>query len=259
MRKTETIAKFVVDNAAGVGVVLVLATSFFLYPIANAALTAFGHALPGPVVRIDSSARDLFPAHRFIRAQDKFEGHFGNASPVALMLVVQEGTIFTPETLAKLKRITKALDGNGFGSQREQRDAMRDRLEETGTWTPEMIWTELNRHFPPYPVNHDQTRSLVHWSTRLKSESSDGAQFFEVLTQEIPESDQAAAEYRERVVTLAPEVIGQHITFDQTAALVTAQFVTDRLSNMQIYRAVFEHVQRIVDEESEVVRRIERR
>ncbi|MFP6640392.1 MAG: hypothetical protein VCC04_09130, partial [Myxococcota bacterium] len=116
MRKTDRIASFVVDHAVGMAILLGLGTLFFLYPLANAAFSAFGLPLPGPAVRMDTSARDLFPDHPFIHTQDKFEGFFGNASPVALALVVQEGTIFQPETLAKLKRVTDALDGVGFES-----------------------------------------------------------------------------------------------------------------------------------------------
>ena len=106
MKKTEAIATFVVDHARVLAALLLVATLFFLYPIVNSGSSALGQALPGPVVRVDANARDLFPSHPFIHAQDKFEGRFGNASPVALAMVVEEGSVFSKEALAKLKRIT---------------------------------------------------------------------------------------------------------------------------------------------------------
>ena len=132
MRSTTRLAEFVVRHARAVTVALALATLFFLYPLVNTASSVLGYALPGPRVRIDSNAREMFPVHKFIHAQDKFEGFFGNASPVVLAKVVKEGTIYNPESLAKLKRLTAALDGVGFESYSEQRNEMRDALEESG-------------------------------------------------------------------------------------------------------------------------------
>ena len=77
---------------------LILTTLFFFYPILNAITTALGLPLPGPIVRVDTNARDLCPDHPFIHAQDKFAAKFGSSSLVAIGVVVQDGTIFTPET-----------------------------------------------------------------------------------------------------------------------------------------------------------------
>ena len=77
---------------------LLLSTAFFFYPILNTITTAAGLPLPGPVVRIDTNARDQWPDHPFIHAQDKFATRFDSATSVAISVVVKEGTIFTPET-----------------------------------------------------------------------------------------------------------------------------------------------------------------
>ena len=191
-----------------------------LYPLLNAGMTAAGRALPGPAVRIDSNARDLFPIHRFIRAQDKFEGFFGNASPVALALVVEDGgTIFEPDTLAKLKRITNALDGRGFDSQTRARLKMRRELEDAGWEDIDALRAELDRHFPPYPVNHDQTRSLVHRTTRVVSVEPDGASRFDALVEALPTTREGALALRDRVYEDAPEVLGRLLTADGRTAL----------------------------------------
>ena len=178
-----------------------LATLFFLYPLLNAALSAFGHPLPGPVVRIDTNARDLFPDHRFIHAQDKFEGFFGNASPVALAIVVQDGTIFEPETLAKLKRVTNAMDGWGFDSHTEERSALRDEFEDAGIEDLGEIRKRLDRAYPPYPVNHDQTHSLLHRSATMSTTDADGAPRFAPLVAGIPTTQAEADALRDRVLS----------------------------------------------------------
>jgi predicted RND superfamily exporter protein len=256
LRKTRRIADFVVDHAGAVAALLCLVTLFFAYPVLNAALSALGHPLPGPAVRVNTSARDLFPDHRFIHAQDKFEGFFGNASPVALTVIVENGTIFEPESLAKLKRITDALDGHGFDSHIAERNALADELEAAGIEDLDEIREELDRAYPPYPVNHDQTRSLIHRSTSMSVTEADGSTHFEPLVKEMPTTRAEAEALRDRVLTHRPDVLGQLLTLDTKAALVSVQFVTDRLSNTQIYQSIFDHVQGIVESEQDANHRI---
>src|SRR5688500_14649920 len=103
---TIRMARWIMRHRVAVAALLALSTGFFFWPILNTVTTAFGLHLPGPVVRIDTNARDQWPQHPFINAQDKFAAKFGSATSVAIGLVVKEGTIFTPETLAKIDRIT---------------------------------------------------------------------------------------------------------------------------------------------------------
>jgi predicted RND superfamily exporter protein len=249
MRSTQRIADFVVGHARSVGFALLLATLGFAYPIVNAGFSIAGYPLPGPRVRIDSNARDLFPVHPYIHAQDKFEGLFGNASPVILSMSVAEGTIYTPESLAKLKRLTNALDGHGFDSRTDLRRDLRDQLEEAGVEDPDAIRAELDQRYPPYPVNHDQTRSLVHRTTQVVELDPDGGSKFEPLVETLPTTPAEADALRQRVHEKTPEVFDQLVTADGTAALVMVQFVTDRLSNTEVYRAVFDHIQSTVNAE----------
>ena len=164
-------ARGVVNNRVPVAIALVLSTSFFFYPILNAATTAFGYALPGPVVRVDTEARAQWPDHPFIRAQDKFANKFGGSAMVAAAVVVKEGTIFTPETMQKIHRITQRLDGWGYDSHTNEREELRYQLEEGYGDDEEIdsakIQKQLDIRYPPYPVNHYQDRSVTHNSTRV--------------------------------------------------------------------------------------------
>ena len=47
-------------------------------------------------------------------------------------MVVEKGTIFRPDVIEAIREITRELDGIGFESHSDERDAMRERLEEQG-------------------------------------------------------------------------------------------------------------------------------
>jgi hypothetical protein len=251
IRETATLrfARWVTTNRFPISMALIATTLFFLYPIVNAALAAYGHRLPGPIVRVDTSARSLYPEHPFIHAQDKFAGVFGTSSLVAVAVTVEDGTIFTPEILQKISRITKQLDGEGYETNTEARDELRTKLEEEGVLGEEEIAKELDRKFPPYPVNHDQIQSVASRSTRVVQIEPDGAITSDVLMKKVPQTQAEADEVRELVRQNPPFIFGRLVSRDEKGALITAGFVTDRLNAREIYQAVFNHVQAIKQRE----------
>src|SRR3990172_13157598 len=264
-RETRTlrVARFLVRQRAIVASLLLLSTGFFFYPILNTVTTAAGLHLPGPVVRIDTNARDQWPDHPFIHAQDKFAAKFGTATSVAIGLVVKEGTIFTPETLAKIDRITKSIDGIAAGkqlpaydSQTEARDAAREQVEEEAAKEGEELSAfdvikRLDRLHPPPPGNPDQVRSVVHRSTRVFEIQPDGAIENRLLVKEIPQTQAEADALREVVRQNPPVIFGRFVSYDEKAALITADFVTDRLSGREVYEAVFKHLLKIKEAEQD--------
>jgi predicted RND superfamily exporter protein len=242
---TLRLARLVVRGRRPIAAVLALITLFFLYPAVNAVSTALGHPLPGGVLRIGSDARDLLPDHPFIHAQDKFAGEFGNSTIVAIALVSQKGSIFTPEGLARINRVTRGLDGDGYDSKTDERRALQSQREEEGTLSYQEIRAELNRRYPQYPVNHDQIRSLVHDTTRLVDIESDGSIIISLLIEELPQTQAEADAIRRDFFERIPEYIGVLVSRDEQAALITAGFVTDRLDSAEVYRAIFEHLQQL--------------
>ena len=255
VRETSTLqlARFIVKHRAPVGILLILATLFFLYPTVNAVATGLGYPLPGPVVRIDASERALYPDHPFIHAQDKFSKTFGSSSLVAIALVVEDGNIFTPETLMKIKRITQSLDGveaspelPSFDSQTEARDAMRDQIEEDEEdISPRELIKRLDRAYPPYPVNHDRVQSLYHRSTRVVTIEPDGAIVSDILIKKAPKTQEDADKIRDLVRQNPPYIFGRLVSRDETGAFIMANFNSDRLAAREVYQIVFDHVQRI--------------
>jgi predicted RND superfamily exporter protein len=259
-RETRTLqfARFITRNRFPVAMLLIFSTLFFFYPIFNTILAALGADIPGPKVRIDTKARSLFPDHPYIHAMDKFSNDFGSSSLVAIAVVVDEGTIFTPETMSKIREITRRLDGIGYDSHTEEREALRDQLEEQNydaedagggeVYSVQDIRDILDRKFPPYPVNHNQINSVSHSSTRIIQIEADGALTQEVLMKKVPETQAEADNLRELVRQNPPVIFGRLVSRDEQGALITAGFVTDRLSNLQVYQAVFDHVQSIKEE-----------
>jgi predicted RND superfamily exporter protein len=256
-RATTRFGHFVVRQRGPIAFLLLASTLFFLYPTVNAISTAIGHPLPGPRVRVGSDARSQLPDHPFVHAQDKFAGEFGNSTLVAIALVVDEGTIYTPETLAKVAELTKSLDGWDYDARTDERKAEHKRLEAEGKKTRAEINAELDRKFPPYPVNHDQVRSLTHLSTRVVQLDKDGSLSAELLMEEPPETQAEADAIRAKVNQQMPDDARRLLVSpDEKAALITAGFVTDRLSNLEIYGALFKHLQdlrtRVEDEHHHV-------
>jgi predicted RND superfamily exporter protein len=253
-RETRTLqfAKWIVKHRAGVATFLLATTLFFFYPILNLITTAFGLPLPGPIVRVDTRERDLWPDHPYIHAQDKFSAKFGSSSLVAIGVTVKEGTIFTPDTIAKIDRITKRLDGEGYDSQTEARDELRSKIEdENPNITPNQLLRLLDRDYPPYPVNHDQVRSVTHGSTRVTQIAPDGAIENEVLMRKVPTTQEDADKMREVVRQNPPVIYGRYVSWDEKGALITANFVTDRLSGREVYQAVFNHIIQIQQDEQD--------
>jgi predicted RND superfamily exporter protein len=260
---TVRMARWIMRHRVAVAVLLALSTGFFFWPILNTITSAFGLRLPGPVVRIDTNARDQWPQHPFINAQDKFAAKFGSATSVAIGVVVKEGTIFTPETLAKIDRITKSIDGveagerlPSYDSQTDARDEYRSVIEEEAEaegreLTAFQIIRALDQKFPPYPVNHDQVRSVVHRSTRVFEIQPDGAIENRLLVRKLPKTQEEADALREIVRQNPPVIFGRFVSYDEKAALITADFVTDRLSGREVYQAVFDHLQRIQEVEQD--------
>jgi hypothetical protein len=246
VRETKTLqfARWETRNRFPIAMALIFTTLFFLYPIVNAVLTGMGMPLPGPAVRVDTSARAQWPDHPFIHAQDSFAKKFGTSSLVAIAVVVKDGNIFTPETLQKIHEITRRLDGVGYDSQNDKRDELRTQLEEQGK-SEEQIVKELDRAYPPYPVNHDQIRSVAHSSTRVVQIEPDGSITSDVLMKKVPENQDDADHLRGLVLQNPPFIYGRLVSWDEKGALITGGFITDRLNTSQTYTAVFNHVEQI--------------
>ncbi|MBW2695917.1 MAG: MMPL family transporter [Deltaproteobacteria bacterium] len=251
-QKSQTLrfAEWVVRWKFPILMALIVSTLFFSFPIVNAVLIAFFDSgwKELPAVNVDTRARDQWPDHPFISAQDKFANKFGGSAEVAIAVVVEEGTIFTPEVIGKINRITHRLDGRGFNSHSDERDELRDQLDEQGV-PLKKIQSILDSTYPPYPVNHYQIRSVTANNTRVVQVEAAGDIETSVLMKEPPQTQEEADAIAARVRQNPPFIYGRLVSLDEKGALISAGFVTDRLNNRETFMAVFDHVQQIKKDE----------
>ena len=127
-RKSATLifAETVVRWKFPILIALIISTAFFFFPILNAILLTVDMGWKNlPAINVDTQARDQWPDHPFISAQDKFANKFGGSSSIAIAVVVEDGTIFTPDNLARINRFIQLLDGRGYNSNVDERDELR--------------------------------------------------------------------------------------------------------------------------------------
>jgi len=71
-------------------------------------------AIRVPMVRIVSDFADLLPQdHPYIQLHNEIRDTFGGANNIIIAVTVDEGTIFTNDTLDRIHRITMAVDALG--------------------------------------------------------------------------------------------------------------------------------------------------
>ena len=66
-----------------------------------------------PAVRMLSDFADLLPQqHPYIKLHNSIRDTFGGANIITMAVEVEEGTVFTNETLSRIQRITDGMDAN---------------------------------------------------------------------------------------------------------------------------------------------------
>ncbi|GIW43542.1 MAG: hypothetical protein KatS3mg077_0824 [Candidatus Binatia bacterium] len=180
-----------IDYRLPVTMGVVLVTAFFAYCAFRLELvTSFGELLP--------------QTHPYIKIHNRFAHTFGGANNIMVMVEVKEGTIFTPETLNKIWRMTEAMD-------------------------------------TVYGVNHNQIESIAHRTVRyLKVAAGGTMRATPVMLGEVKSQEQAN-EIR-RIVHNAENIYGILVSLDDKAALIRANFIEGRLDYRRIFEEVNERV-----------------
>lgn len=93
----EKLAGFIINNRVPVLIVILAVTAVFGWKIKD--------------VEFTSKTIDLFPSdHEYVETFVEYAEIFGGANTALLAIEVKDGDIFTPETLEKIKRVTKAVE-----------------------------------------------------------------------------------------------------------------------------------------------------
>lgn len=167
---TQQYLYFLLRHRVGVCVVILLGTLFFGY-----------HAFQ---VRVYTSFFDLYPpSHPYIQLYQEYRQLFGTANILQIVLEVQEGDIYTIETLRKIDGLTQAL------------------MESKG-------------------INPFQVTSLTHPRVKKIVIGNVGISAWP-LVKKVPDSEGELQAIREAVYSNVG-VRGVHVSLDDKAALITA-------------------------------------
>ncbi len=156
-------------------------------------------------LKLETSFGDLLPqTHPFVQIHNKYAGTFGGANNVQLMVEAKNGDIFTVPTLARIYRITEAVD-------------------------------------QVYGVNHNQIDSIGHRTTRYLRAQSGGFLRAEPVMIGLPKTPDDAAAIR-RIVHNTESIYGILVSLDDKAALVRANFIEGRLDHRRTFTEFNERV-----------------
>ena len=176
-----------IDYRHPVSIVVLLVTAMFAY---------WGFQL-----RLVTSFSDLLPQdHEYIQIHNRFSGSFGGANNIMVMLEVKEGTIFTPENLNKIWKMTEGLD-------------------------------------KVYGVNHNQIDSIAHRTVRYLKVAAGGTMRAQpVMTGEV--KTQEEANLIRRNVHNSENIYGLLVSLEDKAALIRANFIEGKLDYRRIFEEV---------------------
>jgi len=180
-----------IDYRHPVSIIVVLVTAMFAYWASQ--------------LKLETSFGDLLPqSHPFVQVHNKYAPTFGGANNVQLMVEVEEGNIFTVPTLARIYRMTEAVD-------------------------------------QVYGVNHNQIDSIGHRTTRYLKALSGGFLRAEPVMVGLPKTDKDAAAIR-RIVHNTESIYGILVSLDDRAALIRANFIEQRLDHRRTFSEINDNV-----------------
>ena len=180
-----------IDYRHPVTVLVLIVTAFFAYQSFQ--------------LKLETSFEELLPqSHPFIQVHKKYSGSFGGANNVQLMIEAKEGDIFNVSTLARIYRMTEAVD-------------------------------------QVYGVNHNQIDSIGHRTTRYLKALSGGFLRAEPVMIGLPKTEKDAAAIR-RIVHNTESIYGILVSLDDRAALIRANFVETRLDHRSSFIQINENV-----------------
>ena len=201
MSPSERIARVVMRHRIAALVFVLLATGVFATQI--------------PKVPVVSILTDLFPSrHEFVEAYVEYQDVFGGANAVLIDIEVQEGDIFKPAVLEKIRAMTKELELlpgiNNYQvlslAQRKVKNITVDAA--AGFQAQPLMWPEI----PQTPEEVERLRDLVH----------------------------------------SGRVHGTLVSSDDKAALILAGFYQDQLNPTEVYERLHELAKKIEDDNTSV-------
>ncbi|HYB91069.1 MAG TPA: MMPL family transporter [Candidatus Binataceae bacterium] len=173
----------------------------FAVLLAIGALTAFFGYFAARTHQVTSFG-DLLPQnHPFVQIAHKYDTYFGAVNNVTIMIEAREGTIYTPEILAKIVRITRNMD-------------------------------------VVYGIQHGSVRSMV---TASYFRPLAGGVILNVPVfpeGKVPTTQREIDEVRSNVHKNPGVVFGRFVSLDDQAAIVEGSFLESRLDYRRIFNEI---------------------
>lgn len=158
-------------------------------------------------VEIKTQFADLLPArHPYMKIHNAFKETYGGSNMVSLMLEVQEGDIFTPEVLGKVKAISGELQ------------------QVAG-------------------VNQFQIVSLATRKLKQVKVTAEGIESYPLMWPDVPKTPEEIAKLREAVLNNAL-VFGSYVSRDLKATLITVDFYDQFADYITAFQQISEIVKR---------------
>lgn len=152
-------------------------------------------------VEIKTIFHDLLPkGHPFIEINDKYNERFGGPNIVSIMVEAEQGDIFQPKVLERIKLITDEL------------------------------------YLVP-AINQFQVVSLASRKLRSINSSTEGIETKPMMWPELPKNQQEIEALREQVLA-NPLVYGRYVSADLRSALVTADFIDRLIDYEKLYDGI---------------------
>jgi len=171
-----------------------LLTAFFGYFAAQTELvTSFGDLLP--------------QNHPFVQVAHQYDRYFGSVNNVSIMIEARGGTIFTPEILGKLARMTSQMEA-------------------------------------VYGILHGSVRSMAN-ASYFRPLAGGVILNTPIMPGGVPPTDRSGVdEVRSNVHKNPGVVFGRFVSLDDRAALIEASFLETRLDYRTIFEEIFRDVVR---------------
>ncbi|MGH7820379.1 MAG: PDZ domain-containing protein, partial [Candidatus Binatia bacterium] len=152
-------------------------------------------------LKLETSFSELLPqTHPFVQTHNKYAPTFGGANNIMVMVQVREGTIFTPEHLSRIFRMTEGLDR-------------------------------------VYGINHNQIDSIGHRTTRYLKVGAAGVMRSQPVMLGPAKNDAEAADIR-RIVHNSQNIYGILVSLDDRAALIRGNYIEGRLDHRRTFDEV---------------------
>ena len=155
---------------------------------------------------LQTSFGDLLPQnHPFVKVAHEFDRYFGSVNNVSIMVEARKGTIFTPDILAKIMRMTNRMD-------------------------------------EVYGIQHGSVRSMANASYFRPLAGGVILNAPVMRSDQLPNTQQDVDEIRSNVHKNPGVVFGRFVSLDDRAALIEASFLETRLDYRKIFQEVYKIV-----------------